>query len=969
MTFLQDLRSATRSAQTNPYFASYIQNATNDVSQIASVSRVPSDVPLETLVALSTFRPTTSPGTVTQTSPQNIQSVQDAIRARLQASNINITNLSNFVPSIAGNAIQTRGNPTANDRRVNGVVRGLNARQRVLAGLDPKTRKLVEDLEDLKKLRELQAKLEAIAARLEQEIAKYTGIFNAIVNGPDAIASAFLTSLINKIELLERSYTSAKNLILLVKKTIENTVRAITKALFKDIPQSIARIRTGFDALTKILKLPEISLRLRFPKRPKFPRMNWTIGDFYQKYRKAFETLKQKNSQFYQKALDTAIQQSGVEIIDPNKDKIQQGLTKARNALKEARAQLQARQAVRNEAINRARTQLIDNIRKTTQVTERERERIARGDTGLQRNAKNAIARAQARLADIAGRRLYLTPEEQRIIQPSSRVAGSTTNAFGDLSYSINGRIVVTPDGRTVYKDRRTDKLYVIQSPQDRVRELTATSVNRLQANAQEFTAGIGTINTAIATAAEVQATMNSKVLKAEFGINLLQEAQNVNNITREARQSTNQVTQQQNPVLADEFTIDAETRTVTTITRRLSASEATNQATAYNRRTAEFNGYTTPLTIRPSGPKLLNVSGQNIYELVLAITYKDFNRLNQARFEQLGQQQSAVAFDRSTATVGTPITSVPASAPISVSPQVEVPTSQFVAASATPRTQTPPTRPRTSTPAPTPPIATPGFDIDQSQSIFGTPRKLSVFEIEALNNRLNSPFISDEEKVRIRQVLGVANQLPADLQLPQDPELEFSQEATRPNLSVTSAGNTAKLSFNAGRVSNIEYSLDNGRTWTILNPPSRAGDVVIRDLDNGIYAARVRGIRTDGTKTIPSQPQAVVIRTSQPVIRRTEPATSTSVLIIFDDSVTANDIKNYQFTTRSDNSGWFNALPSNGRGEAVSSPIVVFGLEVDKTYTVRIRAVYKDGTAGNPSNQATFNTFKTRQEGGGLIA
>jgi flagellar hook-basal body complex protein FliE len=861
MTFLQDLRSATRSAQTNPYFASYIQNATNDVSKIASVSRVPSDVPLETLVALSTFRPITAPGTVTQTSPQNIQGVQDAIRARLQASNVNITNLSNFVPSIAGNAIQTRGNPTANDRRVNGVLRGLNARQRVLAGLDPKTRKLVEDLQDLKRLRELQAKLEALAARLEQEIIKYTGIFNAIVNGPDAIASAFLTSVINKIELLERSYTSAKNLILLVKKTIENTVRAITKALFKDIPQSIARIRTGFDALTKILKLPEISLRLRFPKRPKFPRMNWTIGDFYQKYRKAFETLKQKNSQFYQKALDTAIQQSGVEIIDPNKDKIQQGLTKARNALKEARAQLQARQAVRNEAINRARTQLIDNIRKTTQVTERERERIARGDTGLQRNAKNAIARAQARLADIAGRRLYLTPEEQRIIQPSSRVAGSTTNAFGDLSYSVNDRIVVTPDGRTVYKDRRTDKLYVIQSPQDRVRELTATSVNRLQANAQEFTAGIGTINTAIATAAEVQATMNSKVLKAEFGINLLQEAQNVNNITREARQSTNEVTQQQNPVLADEFTIDAETRTVTTITRRLSASEATNQATAYNRRTAEFNGYTTPLTIRPSGPKLLNVSGQNVYELVLAITYKNFNNLNQARLEQLGQQQSAVAFDRSTATVGTPITSVPASAPISVSPQVEVPTSQFVAASATPRT---------STPAPTPPIATPGFDIDQSQSIFGTPRKLSVFEIEALNNRLASPLISDEEKVRIRQILGVANQLPTDLQLPKDAELEFSQEVTRPNLNVNLSGNTATLSFNARSNSdprvNVEYSLDNGNTWTAANPPRVSGDIVIPNLDTGIYAARIRGIRADGTTSISSQPKPIVINISKPV-------------------------------------------------------------------------------------------------------
>jgi hypothetical protein len=288
--------------------------------------------------------------------------------------------------------------------------------------------------------------------------------------------------------------------------------------------------------------------------------------------------------------------------------------------------------------------------------------------------------------------------------------------------------------------------------------------------------------------------------------------------------------------------------------------------------------------------------------------------------------------------------------------------------ATATPRTP-PPTRPRTAAPAPTPPIATPGFDIDQSQSIFGTPRKLSIFEIEALNNRLASPFISDEEKVRIRQILGVANELPADLKLPQDPQLEFSQEVTRPNLSVTTSGNTAKLSFNSGRAVNIEYSIDNGTTYTVLNPPLRAGDITVRDLEVGIYAIRIRGIRSDGTKTAPSQPQAAIIKVSQPIIRRTEPESATSAIVIFDDSVTPNDIKNYQFTTRSDNAGWTNALPTSGKGEAIRSPILIFGLEVDRTYTIRIRAVYKDGSVGNVSNSATLNTFKTKREGGGVIA
>jgi hypothetical protein len=644
MTFIRNLRETTRTALQNPYVAAYTQNAVLDVSKIPPLSRIPSDVPLETLIALSTFQPTIVPGGIQQNSPQNTHGIQDVVNARLLASNVNITRLSNFRPSIAGSAVQRR--------RINGTTIPRNARQAVLAGLDPKTRKLVQDLEDLKKLRELQILLNGLLAKTELEIIKYTSIFNALVNAVDAAASAALTAIIDKLDLAERAYTAAKNLLVAVVKALDNTRRAIQKALFEDIPKGAARVRTGLDALNKILKLPEVKLRIQFPKRPKFPRLNLGFADFYQKFKKQLEILKQRNGKFYQKAYDTAIQQSGIEIVDPKKDKIQQGLTKARNSLKELRAQFLAKQAVRNEAVNRARTQLINNIRQTTQATERERQRIINQSGAERQRAGNLVQRAQNRLADLASRRLYLTPEEQRMIVPRSQINIERTNLLGDLPLSrpvtIGGGTVAgivpgtslqtgytTPDGRTVYKDRRTDKLYVLQSPQERVAELSSTTANRLRANAGEFNSTVSAINTALATAGEVKATMNNNVLKAQLGVTLLDQARVVNKITLDTRQQVVATEQESaarisedTPVInfgdlqSDEFSIDRATKTVTTTIRRLSAAQATNEATNYNTRTAANNGYTIPLTINTGGPRRIDVNGQATYELVLSIGY-----------------------------------------------------------------------------------------------------------------------------------------------------------------------------------------------------------------------------------------------------------------------------------------------------------------------------------------------------------
>ena len=673
--------SGVRNPQGNPYFSSYIQNATNSVSRISSVSETPTNVPLETLVALSTYRPIIlQSGFLQNPGSANLPSVQEALRKRLEASNITVTGFSNFRPSIPGSQVQSR-NRTANDRRVNGVLQNLNARERVLAGLDPKTQEFLKKLQDLRALRKLEEELQRIVALLEQQIAKYTGIFNALVNAVDAAAAALLTVIIDKLDLLERAYTSAKNLVLLVQKAIANTLKALRKLLFEDIPRTIGGIKKGLDALTRLLKLPEIKLKLRFPKLPKFARPNPTFGDFFAKYRKLIQTLKDKNSGFYQKAYDAAIQQSGIEFVDPKKDKIQQGLTKARNALREARAQFEARQAARTNAIDIARTDLINQIRKNTAVSEKERQRILNQNASLQKKAKLAIANATKQITDLASRRLYLSPAQERELVPGPEIILNRQNVLGDIPYArpvslggntlpgiVPGTILETgfrtPSRQTVFQDRRSSKLYVLQSAQDRVRELAQQTAPGLNRTLAEFNSAIGTVQTAVATAAEVKANLNNNVIKAQFGAALIGQAEQVNRIQQQA--SASRAEGQQNTTNAgnniananiiqetDTFSIEKleviylknadgsykfdatgnrvtdktkPVAIVTSTTRRFSSAAAANQATNYNTTTAARNGYTIPLTIEANGPKTINVNGQNIFEMVVAIGYRDFN-------------------------------------------------------------------------------------------------------------------------------------------------------------------------------------------------------------------------------------------------------------------------------------------------------------------------------------------------------
>jgi len=571
------------------YFRAYLTNATNNNSRTPQVSQIPTEVPVETLVALATYRPEIfASGVVLQKPTQNLKAIQEAAAKKLQNTGVITQNFGNFTPAVlSGNAIQ---------RRTNGTVTPLSDRDRILRGLDPKTKQLVQQLEDLKALSDLQAKLASITDKLEQQINKFTAFFNALVNAPDALASAALTTLINKLQDLQNAYDKAKAVYELTKKIYNNTKKAILKALFQDLPKAKENLKKGLNVLGKILKLKEIPRIVIYPKFPKLPRMSFSISDFLAKYKKALDVLKKKDNEFHQKAYATAVQQAGFEIVDPNKDKIQRGLTQARNKLREARASLETSQALRTEAVNNARNNLINNIRNVNSTTERERLRIINQYQNAKTKASQAVTTA-----------------------------------------------LVTKDNL--------------------VKNATAT----VQATIGEATSAVNTVNTAINAAAQVGASLNSRTLGQQFAANVIQEVTNVNNITNQARVAGSIPTANTSgSITALQYTVDSNTKTVTTTSRRLQPSTAANEAALENVGKAATLGYYSILSVDATSPTAKIVNGVQLFEVSVTTTYASQSiqvpiQVSQSQLQELSRLVSDSIAKKTQVSTPTITTTLPA--------------------------------------------------------------------------------------------------------------------------------------------------------------------------------------------------------------------------------------------------------------------------------------------------------------------
>jgi titin len=176
---------------------------------------------------------------------------------------------------------------------------------------------------------------------------------------------------------------------------------------------------------------------------------------------------------------------------------------------------------------------------------------------------------------------------------------------------------------------------------------------------------------------------------------------------------------------------------------------------------------------------------------------------------------------------------------------------------------------------------------------------------------------------------------------------------AGAPTISSVTAGDaSASVAFSLGAangaaVSNIEYSVDNGVTWTVRNPASTASPLPLPGLTNGTpYQVRLRAVNAMGTS---SQSTAVSVTPARaPDAPTVTSATGENgrVVIAFapnDDGGSA--ISNYSYSV-DDGVTWTTLSPATTVG-----PIVVTGLTNGTSYAVRLKAI--NSVSASPQSAA----------------
>lgn len=228
---------------------------------------------------------------------------------------------------------------------------------------------------------------------------------------------------------------------------------------------------------------------------------------------------------------------------------------------------------------------------------------------------------------------------------------------------------LITRDGQIVYQDRRNNKLYVLQGIAERVNQQAQRTIGNFSNNLREISDVANVTKNFVQSVGTVGASFNRNYIRQEFNTNLANIANDVNNTTQQTRNeviadANNPQRNQPNITQVNEtnFSISAQQKAITTSVSRQNPAQALSDVAIENRRVAENNGYSVPLTVESTGPTTIYINGQRWYKATATVTYKNFNPLNQARAEQLGQQPSATIFNPSTFSVGGPITSVPQS-------------------------------------------------------------------------------------------------------------------------------------------------------------------------------------------------------------------------------------------------------------------------------------------------------------------
>jgi hypothetical protein len=181
------------------------------------------------------------------------------------------------------------------------------------------------------------------------------------------------------------------------------------------------------------------------------------------------------------------------------------------------------------------------------------------------------------------------------------------------------------------------------------------------------------------------------------------------------------------------------------------------------------------------------------------------------------------------------------------------------------------------------------------------------------------------------------------------------STPAAPTNLSITSGNQQLSVSFIAGSnggsaITNYQYSINNGTSYTSVSPSQTTSPIVITGLVNGTtYSIKIRAINTIGAGT----PSATITGSpadlpSAPTILSSLVGDQSIYLYITAGSSGGSPITNYEYTL--DGSSWSALSPIDAL-----TPIKITGLTNGTPYTIQVRAYTAIGVS--PSSNSVSVT------------
>ena len=168
-------------------------------------------------------------------------------------------------------------------------------------------------------------------------------------------------------------------------------------------------------------------------------------------------------------------------------------------------------------------------------------------------------------------------------------------------------------------------------------------------------------------------------------------------------------------------------------------------------------------------------------------------------------------------------------------------------------------------------------------------------------------------------------------------------------NVVVTRGNQSLSISFSTAavvleKISNYEYSIDNGVNWVTLDPVAVSSPIVISGLTNGTrYQVKLRGINNmgvgPGSAAVIGRP---AIAPSAPTNLVVTPSDASLSVSFTAGASNGEEILNYEYSIN-DGATWVAASPS-----VVASPVVIRGLTNGTTYAVKLRAVNDVGSGAS---------------------